>query len=54
MQAKWTYDIMKGWGPVSMSAGLLFQYHEKVEHKFETTSNHYSGASNTNLLQKKI
>ena len=37
-----------------MSAGLLFPYHEKVEQKFETTSNHYSGASNTKFLQKNV
>ena len=43
---------MKGWGPVLISAGLLFPYHEKVEQKFETTSNHYSRASNTKFLQK--
>ena len=36
-----------------MSAGLLYPYHEKVEQKFETTSNQYSGASNTKFLQKK-
>ena len=36
-----------------MSGGLLFPYHEKVEQKFETTSNHYSGALNTKFLQKK-
>ena len=47
------YDVMKGWGPVSMSAGLLFPYHETVEQMFETTSNHYSGASNTKFVQKK-
>ena len=23
------YDIMKGWGPVSISVGLLFPYHKK-------------------------
>ena len=37
-----------------MSAGLLFPYHENVEQKFETTSNHYSGASNTKFLHKKV
>ena len=38
-----------------MSAGLLFfPYHEKVEQKFETTSNHYSAASNTKFLQKNL
>ena len=36
-----------------MSVGLLFPYHEKVEQKFETTSTHYSGASNAKFLQKK-
>ena len=48
------YDVMKGWGSVSISAGLLFPFHEKVEQKFETTSNHYSGASNTKFLKKNV
>ena len=43
---------MKGWGPVSISGGLRFPYHKKMEQKFETTSNHYSRASNTKFLQK--
>ena len=47
------YDVMKGWGPVSISTGLLLPYHEKVEQKFKTTSYNYSGAPNTKLLQKK-
>ena len=29
-------------------------YHEKEEQKFETTSYHYSGASNTKFLQKNV
>ena len=37
-----------------MSAGLLFSYHEKVEQMFETTSNPYSGASNSKFLQKIV
>ena len=45
---------MKGWGLVSISAGLRVPYHEKVELKFETTSNHYSRASNTKFLQKNV
>ena len=48
------YDVMKGWGLVSISGCLRFQYHEKVEQKFETTSNHYSRASNTKFLQKMV
>ena len=48
------YDVLKGWGPVSISAGLLFPYYEKVEQKFETTSYHCSGASNTKFLQKNV
>ena len=36
-----------------MSAGLLLPYHEKVKQKFETTSNHYRGASHTKFLHKK-
>ena len=51
-ECKSIYDIMKGLGPVSMSAGFLFPYHVKVEQKFETISCHYSGASNTKFLQK--
>ena len=30
----------------------FFPYHENVEQKFETTSNHYSAALNTKFLQK--
>ena len=37
-----------------MSTGLPFPYHEKVEQKFETTSSHYSGASNTKFLLKNV
>ena len=36
-----------------ISADLRSLYHEKVEQKFETTSNHYSKASNSKFLQKK-
>ena len=50
---KSVYDVMKGWGAVSMSAGLLFQYHEKVEQKFETTSNHFSRAIILNSYNNK-
>ena len=34
------YDVMKGRGPVSLSAGLHFPYPEKVEEKLETTFYH--------------
>ena len=37
-----------------MSTGLLFLYHEELEQKFETTSYHYSRASNYRFLQKKM
>ena len=32
------FDIINGWGPVSMSPGLLSPYPEKVEQKLEITS----------------
>ena len=47
------YNVMEGVGPVSLSAGLLLQYPEKVEQKHETTSYHFKGATNTIILQKK-
>ena len=44
---------MKGWGPASISAGLLFPYHLKVEQKIEITSNQNSGVSILNSFTKK-
>ena len=44
---------MKGWGPVSLSAGLLFTYPEKGEQKLETTSYPFIGASSITIIQKK-
>ena len=43
---------MKSWGPISLSAGLLFPYPEKMEHKLETTSYQYIGDSNIKILNK--
>ena len=41
---------MEGWGPVSMSARLLFPYHDIVEQKFQTTFNHYSVYEEKNTI----
>ena len=43
---------MKGWRPVSLSAGQIFPYPEKVERMLETTSYHYIKASHIKILQK--
>ena len=45
---------MKGQRPVSLSAGLLFSYPKKWEQKLETTSSHYSRASNAIIQQEKV
>ena len=44
---------MKGWGPVSLSLGLLFPYPEKVEMKLKITFYQLFWSLNNIILEKK-